>query len=37
VARAFGDGGAKSLSLKDRRRPNEHVPPLVVDLIDAGR
>jgi hypothetical protein len=37
VARAFGDVGAKSLSLKDRRRPNEHVPPLVVDLIDAGR
>jgi hypothetical protein len=37
AARAFGDSGAKSLALKDRRRPNEPGAPLVVDLIDAGR
>jgi hypothetical protein len=37
AARALGDGGIGSLTLDDRRRPNEPGAPLVVDLIDAGR
>jgi hypothetical protein len=35
AAHAFGDRGAESLPW-NRRRSHEPVPPLVVDLIDAG-
>jgi hypothetical protein len=36
AAHAFGDRGAESLPW-NRRRSHEPVPPLVVDLIDAGQ
>ncbi|MGH9192413.1 MAG: hypothetical protein ACRDZ0_08070 [Acidimicrobiales bacterium] len=37
AALAFGDRGAEPLPWVDRRRSHEPVPPLVVDLIDAGQ
>jgi hypothetical protein len=37
AALAFGDRGAESLPWVDRRRSHEPVPPLAVDLIDAGQ